>query len=412
MLDIKFIRQNSELVREAIRKKYIDLDLNRLLDVDEKRLELLKEIEGLRAKQNKLAGEIAGLKGEERDAKIGESKNIKKNLQEKEGEYKKIEEEFNGLMLKVPNIPDPSVPEGKDESFNQEIRKWGEKPTFDFPAKDYLNIMEQNGWLDLERGVKVSGFRGYFLKGKAALLSMAIWKFVVDELVKKGFEPVLAPSLARKENFVGTGWLPSGEKEIYQMDDMGLVGTSEVSMMGYHKDEILKEEELPKKYVAFSPCFRKEAGAYGKDTKGILRVHEFYKVEQVILCKADHQESVKWHEELTKNAEELNQKLGLHYRAVICSTGETGLGQVKKYDIETWIPSENKYRETHSSSYFHDFQTRRLNIRYRAKDGELYFAHSLNNTAIATPRILIAIIEQRQQKDGTFKLPEILEKYL
>ncbi len=412
MLDIKFIRQNSELVREAIRKKYIDLDLNRLLDVDEKRLELLKEIEGLRAKQNKLAGEIAGLKGEERDAKIGESKNIKKNLQEKEGEYKKIEEEFNGLMLKVPNIPDPSVPEGKDESFNQEIRKWGEKPTFDFPAKDYLNIMEQNGWLDLERGVKVSGFRGYFLKGKAALLSMAIWKFVVDELVKKGFEPVLAPSLARKENFVGTGWLPSGEKEIYQMDDMGLVGTSEVSMMGYHKDEILKEEELPKKYVAFSPCFRKEAGAYGKDTKGILRVHEFYKVEQVILCKADHQESVKWHEELTKNAEELNQKLSLHYRAVICSTGETGLGQVKKYDIETWIPSENKYRETHSSSYFHDFQTRRLNIRYRAKDGELYFAHSLNNTAIATPRILIAIIEQRQQKDGTFKLPEILEKYL
>ena len=412
MLDIKFIRQNSELVREAIRKKYIDLDLNRLLDVDEKRLELLKEIEGLRAKQNKLAGEIAGLKGEERDAKIGESKNIKKNLQEKEGEYKKIEEEFNGLMLKVPNIPDPSVPEGKDESFNQEIRKWGEKPTFDFPAKDYLNIMEQNGWLDLERGVKVSGFRGYFLKGKAALLSMAIWKFVVDELVKKGFEPVLAPSLARKENFVGTGWLPSGEKEIYQMDDMGLVGTSEVSMMGYHKDEILKEEELPKKYVAFSPCFRKEAGAYGKDTKGILRVHEFYKVEQVILCKADHQESVKWHEELTKNAEELNQKLSLHYRAVICSTGELGLGQVKKYDIETWIPSENKYRETHSSSYFHDFQTRRLNIRYRAKDGELYFAHSLNNTAIATPRILIAIIEQRQQKDGTFKLPEILEKYL
>lgn len=413
MLDIKFIRQNPELIKEAIRKKYIDLDLNRLLNVDEKKSELLKEIENLRAGQNKLAEEIAGLKGKERDEKISESKNIKETLQKKEGEYKKIEEEFNGLALKIPNVPDPSVPEGKDESFNLEIRKWGERPVFDFPAKDYLAIMEQNRWLDLERGAKVSGFRGYFLKGKVALLAMAIWKFALDELVKKGFEPVLAPSLARGENFVGTGWFPQAEEDVYKtQDDLYLVGTSEVSMMGYHKDEILKENELPKKYAAFSPCFRKEAGAYGKDTRGILRVHEFYKVEQVILCKADHQESADWHEEITKNSEEILQKLGLYYRVVVNSTGELGLGQVKKYDIETWIPSEGKFRETHSSSYFHDFQTRRLNIRYRAKDGEIYFIHSLNNTAIATPRILIALIEANQQKDGSIKIPEALERYL
>lgn len=413
MLDIKFIRQNPELVKEAIRKKYIDLDLNRFLSLDEKRLELLKEIENLRAIQNKFAEEIAGLKGKERDEKISESKDIKDKLQERENEYKKIEEEFNGLMLKIPNVPDPSVPEGKDESFNLEIRKWGEKPVFDFPVKDHIELLEKNGWLDLERGAKVSGFRGYFLKGKAAQLSFALWKFVLDELVKKGFEPFLAPALARESAFLGTGWFPLAKEDVYKVDDdLYLVGTSEVSVMGYHKDEILEEKDLPKKYAAFSPCFRKEAGAYGKDTKGIVRLHEFYKVEQVILCRADHQESIRWHEEITRNSEEILQKLGLPYRMVVCSTGELGLGQVKKYDLETWFPAQNKYRETHSASFFHDFQTRRLAIRYRSQDGKIYFAHSLNNTAIATPRILAALAENYQQKDGTIKIPEVLEKYL
>lgn len=413
MLESKFIRQNPDLIREAIRKKYVDLDLNRLLNIDEKRRQLLKEIEELRAKQNEASEKIVSLSNAEKEKEIAILQKAKEQLQKKEEDFKKLETEFNQLMLFVPNIPDPSVPEGRDDSFNQEIRQWGEKPIFDFPAKDYIEIMEQNGWLDLARGSKVSGFRGYFLKGKAVFFSMAIWRFVVGELEKKGFEPFLAPALARRDNFIGTGWFPQAEEDVYKtQDDLYLVGTSEVSVMGYHKDEIIDEKDLPKKYVAFSPCYRKEAGAYGKDEKGIMRVHEFYKVEQVILCRADHQESVNWHEEITKNSEEILQKLGLHYRVMVNSTGELGLGQVKKYDIETWVPSEKRYRETHSASYFHDFQTRRLNIRYRDKNGDLYFAHSLNNTAIATPRILIALIEQHQQKDGGIKIPAVLEKYI
>lgn len=413
MLDIKFIRQNPELVKEAIRKKYIDLDLDYFLKIDEKRKNLLQKIEEIRADQNKASERIALLEDDKKEEEIKSLKFLKGELQKKEEEFKSLDEEFQKLILKIPNIPDPSVPVGKDEKSNKEIRKWGKAPVFDFEPKDYITLSSEQDWLDMERGAKVSGFRGYFLKGKLAMISMALWKFVLDELIKKGFEPMLAPSMARGKNFMGTGWWPSEEMDVYQADkDLYLIGTSEVSIMGYHQDEILDEQDLPKKYAGFSPCYRKEAGAYGKDTKGIFRVHEFFKVEQVILCKADHQESVKWHEELTKNSEEILQKLGLHYRVVVCSTGETGLGQVKKYDIETWIPSQNSYRETHSASYFHDFQTRRLNIKYRAKDGKTHFAHSLNNTAIATPRILAALIETYQKKDGTIKIPDVLEKYL
>ena len=233
----------------------------------------------------------------------------------------------------------------------------------------------------------------------------------------KGFQPFLAPALVRMENLVGTGWIggttaPEAGEDIYKTeDDIYLSGTAEVPMMGYHADEILKEEELPKKYVAFSPCYRREAGSYGKDSKGVFRVHEFFKVEQVVLCRADHQESVKWHEELIKNSEEIMRALEIPYRVVLNCTGDLGLGQVKKYDVEAWIPSEEKYRETHSCSYFHDFQTRRLNIRYKDADGKMKFAHSLNNTALATPRILISIIENNQQADGSIKVPKALQKY-
>ncbi len=402
MLDIKFIRENKDLIKEAARKKRVKVDVDRLLAADEKRRALIQEVDALRQEHKKFTGASE-------EAKISKDK-----LSHKEFELGAIEGEFNELMLQVPNVPDPSVPEGESDAENLELRKWGEIKVEH--GKNYMNLMQAGDMLDLERGAKVSGFRGYFLKGSTALLSMALWQFTLNFLVKKGFTPFLAPVLVRRENLVGTGWIggttPDAGEDIYKtQDDVYLSGTAEVPMMGYHADEILKEEDLPKKYVAFSPCFRREVGSYGKDEKGIFRVHEFFKVEQIILCKADHQESVKWHEELIKNSEEIMQALGIPYRVVLNCGGDLGLGQVKKYDIEGWIPSEKKYRETHSASYFHDFQARRLNIKYKDGAGKIHFAHSLNNTAIATPRILEAFLENHQELDGSIKIPEALQKY-
>lgn len=403
MLDIKFIRENKELIKEAARKKRVKVDIDRLAALDEKMRALIAEVDELRKKHKEFT------------SASDEAKTSKDQLSHKEFELKTIEGEFEELMLMVPNVPDPSVPEGESDAENQEIRKWGEQAKSS--GQDYLSLMKKFDMLDLERGIKVSGFRGYFLKNDGALLSMALWQFTLDFLVKKGFSPFLAPVLVKRENFLGTGWVGSptpdtGEEDVYKtQDDIYLSGTAEVPMMGYHADEILKEEELPKKYMAFSPCYRREAGSYGKDTKGVFRVHEFYKIEQVVLCRADHMESVKWHEELTKNAENIMQALEIPYRVVINCGGNLGLGQVKKYDIEGWIPSEGRYRETHSASYFHDFQTRRLKIRYKDGAGKTHFAHSLNNTAIATPRILEAFLENNLREDGSIKIPEALQKY-
>ena len=411
MLDIKFIRENQDLVKEAIRKKGVKFELEELIAIDERRRHILQEMEAKRAEQNKGSSMSAGGKpGPEEIAKL---KSLKEEIKILEEENKHVQEDFERLMLMVPQVPDPSVPEGKDDADNVEIRKWGELTAFDFEPKDHIELMESLELLDLERGTKVSGFRGYFLKNEAALLSHALWSFVLDNLVKKGFTPIIAPAIAREMAFRGTGWLPQGKDEIYKIGEDGyLIGTSEVSIMAYYSDEILYNKDLPKKFVAFSPCFRSEAGSYGKDTKGIIRVHEFYKIEQVILCRADHEESVRWHEEITKNSEEIMQELELPYHVVVNCAGDLGLGQVKKYDIEAWMPSQQKYRETHSASYFHDFQARRLNIRYRDSKNELQFVHSLNNTAIATPRILTAIVENYQTKDGTVKIPKVLQKYI
>ena len=259
----------------------------------------------------------------------------------------------------------------------------------------------------------MSGFRGYFLKNEGALLSFGLWQFTLEHFGKKGFALMIAPSLVRKQTLLGTGYLPQGEDDLYKTQDGDyLSGTAEVPAMSFFSDTILKKEELPKKILAFSPCFRREAGSYGKDAKGLVRVHEFFKLEQVVICEASHELSVKFHEELTQNAEELLQALNLPYRVVINCGADLGLGQVKKYDIETWVPSENAYRETHSSSYFHDFQTRRLNIRYKDEGGKTRFAHSLNNTAIATPRILVPLVENYQQSDGSITVPEALRKYV
>jgi len=399
MLDIKFIRENKDLIKEAARKKHVKVDIGRLLAVDEKRRALISEVDALRQEHKKFTGASE-------EAKISKDK-----LLHKEFELGAVEKEFEELMLQIPNAPDPSVPEGESDAENQEIRKWGEIKVEH--GKNYMNLMQERSALDLERGVKVSGFRGYFLKGDAALLSLALWQFTLDFLVKKGFTPFLAPTLVKEENFMGTGWFPQAREDVYKtQDDLYLSGTAEVPMMGYHAGEILKEEDLPKKYVVFSPCFRREAGSHGKDAKGIFRVHEFFKVEQVVLCKADHMESVGWHEELTKNSEEIMRVLEIPYRVVVNCGGDLGLGQVKKYDIEAWIPSEKRYRETHSASYFHDFQTRRLNIKYKDSSGKIHFAHSLNNTAIATPRVLEALLENHQEEGGGIKIPAALQKYL
>ncbi|MBI2057521.1 MAG: serine--tRNA ligase [Candidatus Yanofskybacteria bacterium] len=408
MLDIKFIRQNSELVKEAAQKKGVKVDIDQLLAVDERRRHVLRELEQKRAEQNK--GSAGGPKS---PVEIEKLKKLKEEIKILEEGIGHIEKEFEEIMLQVPQVPDVSVPEGKSDADNKEIRNWGKIPKFGFKAKDYVELMADLNLIDTERGAKVSGFRGYFLKNEAVLLSQALWSLALEKLVKKGFTPMIAPAIAKGFNFVGTGWLPQGKDEVYKIgEDDFLIGTSEVSVMGYHANEVLSEKDLPKKFIAFSPCFRSEAGSYGKDTKGIFRVHEFYKLEQVVVCKNDHEESVKWHEEITKNSEELMQALKLPYRVVVNCAGDLGLGQVKKYDIETWLPSQERYRETHSASYFHDFQTRRLGIRYKDKHNKIQFTHSLNNTTIATPRILANIVENYQTKKGTVKIPKVLQKYM
>ncbi len=412
MLDIKFVRENKDLVANAIRKRHCDFDLEKLLKIDQERKAVLGEVEKLRADQNKASEDITRGSAKEREAALIAMRSLKEILSKKEDELKKLEEGFEKLMLTLPNIPDPSVPEGISEADNVELRKSGEIPKFDFEAKDYVTLLLDLDIADFERGVKVAGFRGYFLKNEGVSLSFGLWQLALEVLVKKGFVPFISPALGRENIFMETCKLPQFREDFYATDDgLFLSPTAEVSMMGYHENEILAESDLPKKYAAFSPCFRKEAGSYGKDERGLFRVHEFMKVEQIILCKAEHQESIRFHEELTRISEEIVGALKLPYRVIINSTGDLPFGAVKMYDIECWVPSENRYRETHSSSIIHDFQTRRLKIRYKGADGKIRFAHSLNNTAIATPRILHSLLEVHQQADGSVLIPEALRKF-
>ncbi|HEY4501317.1 MAG TPA: serine--tRNA ligase [Candidatus Paceibacterota bacterium] len=414
MLDIHFIRENVDLIKAGALKKHIEVDLDRIIKVDDERKLIRQELDAKRAEQNRNSNEIRTYKDKEREKAIEKMQHLKAGMAEGEERLKKVMIEWQKLMLTVPNIPDMSVPDGNNDTDNLEVKKWGTLPEFSFVPKNHVELMTALDIADFERGAKVAGFRGYFLKGDGALLSYALWHFISDYFVKKGgFIPMIVPSRVRRESFMGTGYLPQSEEDLYKTQDGEyLAGTAEVAGMGYHMNEVLDAKQFPIKYFAFSPCFRREAGAHGKDTKGLVRVHEFYKFEQVVLCEASHEASVKYHEELTANAEEMIQLLKIPYRVVINCGGDIGLGQVKKYDIECWMPSERKYRETHSSSYFHDFQTRRLNIRYRDPKGEMKFAHSLNNTALATPRLLAVIVENYQQADGTIKVPEALVPYV
>ena len=414
MLDIKFIRENADLVKAAAKKKRLDFDLDKLLTLDEKRLKVMAEVEEGRRQQNAANDGVASAKDPvAREKLIAQMKVVKAGLEASEASLKTLLPEWQALMLQVPNIPDISVPEGETDAQNVELKTVGEAPKFDFAVKDHVELMKNLDWADFERGTKVSGFRGYILKNGGAELSFALWQLALQQLIKAGFTPMIVPSLIKRESLFGTGYLPQGAEDLYKtQDEEYLAGTAEAATMGHLMDEVVSREDLPRKIVAFSPCFRREAGSHGKDTKGLFRVHEFFKVEQVVLCEASHQASVDWHEQLLANAEGIMQALSLHYRVVINCAGDLGLGQVKKYDIEVWLPSEGKFRETHSISYFHDFQTRRLNIRYRDEAGKMNFAHSLNGTAAATPRLVQAIVENYQQADGTVVLPEILRPLL
>jgi seryl-tRNA synthetase len=412
MLDIKFIREQSDLIRAAAVKKNLPFNVDELIAADTKRLEILKLVEELRAAQNAASEGISKASAGERQILIDSMKTVKDNLKTKEEELEEVMKTWRTLMLAVPNIPDMTVPEGKSDENNVETHAWGEIKEFPFTPLDHIDLMEKNDLVDFERGTKTSGFRGYFLKNDGAMLEMAVWQYAMQRWQKKGFTPMLVPSLVKRETLLGTGYLPQGEDDLYKDGNDYLAGTGEVAAMFYHSDEVLEDLSTPKKFIVWSPCFRKEAGSHGKDVKGLVRVHEFYKCEQVVLCEASHETSVLLHEEIRRNAEEMMEELGLPYHTVINCGGDLGLGQVKKYDIEAWMPSQQKYRETHSASYFHDFQTRRLNIRYKDTDGKLRYAHSLNNTAAATPRLVTVIIENYQQADGTIKVPDVLVPFM
>ncbi len=414
MLDLNFIRKNPQKIKEACRKKHISFNVEEFLDLDKRRIEALKKLDKIRAVKNQANKKISGEKSlAEKQALIGKMRDLDKEFEKTKSEFNELDRQFQDLLLKIPMPPAPDVPEGKTDEDNKEVKKWGKIPNFKFPPRDYLSLMKSLDLIDLERGAKIGGFRQYLLKNEAVLLEQALLHWSLDYLIKKGFTPIRPTTMVRGFTLWGTGMFPYGREETYQLDkDLFLAGTTEVPLMAFHSNEILNESALPKLYVGISDAFRKEAGSYGKDVKGIYRVHAFYQTEQVVICKNNEAESIKWHEQLLKNSEELMQALKIPYRVVNCCSGDLALGQGKRYDIEAWIPSQNKYRETHSDSYLLDFQTRRLNIRYRTKDGKIKFAHSLNDTGIASPRILISLLENYQREDGKIEVPAVLQKYL
>jgi seryl-tRNA synthetase len=416
MLDLAFIRNHPDIVKEAARVKYNPIDIDYLLEVDRQVLELQRRVEDARAEQNKISNRIraAGKDRAQREALIAEGKLLAGQIKAMEPLLHELEETRRQLLYLVPNVPDPSSPIGKDENDNLPIRYWGEKPTFDFQPLDHYALMQKLDVVDIERAVKIAGARSYALKGDAARLELTLMNFAMDRIARKGFTPLTVPAMAREFGFIGSGQFPKGRDQVYAIEDEDtfLVGTAEVSITGMYKDEILSYEDLPLTFVGYCPCFRKEAGTYGKDTRGVFRVHQFNKVEQYVISKADHEDSVRWHEQLIRNAEELVQALELPYRVVNVCTGEMGDGKVGMYDLECWIPSEGRYRETHSCSYFYDWQARRVNIRYRDEDGKLKFVYTLNNTALASPRILLPLFEVHQQPDGSVRIPAAVRPYM
>ena len=434
MLDIKFIRQHVDQIKEASVNKRIECDLDRLLDVDQQRIEIQQKLEALATRSREGGEQLAlyrnpksdwykravaeGITKEEINAKAKEiqddlnfCKTERKQLEEQE---RAVLDDFNALMLLVPQPPAPEVPLGEDETQNVELRKVGEPRQFDFEPKDHVQLGTDLGIIDIERGVRLAGSRNYVLRGDGALLHQAVLRLAYEMMVGKGFCPMSVPVLVREEVMYGTGYFPVGRDQAYlcERDGLSLVGTAEVPLTAYRSDEILDEAELPLKTVAQSTCFRREAGAAGKDTYGLYRIHLFDKVEQVIVCRNDEETSRQHHDEILHNAEDVMQALELPYRVVNVCTGDLGQGQVQKFDIETWMPSRNSYGETHSASRFYEFQARRLKLRYRDGNRKVHFCHTLNNTVIASPRVLIPLLELNQNPDGSVTIPQALRKYM
>lgn len=418
MIDLKLIREQPELIRQAAADKRINLDLDALLALDERRRALETEFNELRHAQ-KSAGEQMAKADKAEKATLGKQlKEMKDRLKSLEAERDEVEPQLDALLLRVPQIPHADAPRGPDESGNVEVRRVGEtqpRDAFGFPFKDHLELGTSLGMFDIERGVKLAGSRNYVLTGPGALLHEAVLRLAWDTMMQRGYTPLTVPVLVSDRLMYGTGFFPLHEEEVYrcERDAQSLVGTAEVPVTGFHADEILNADELPKRYVARSTCFRREAGAAGKDTRGLYRIHFFDKLEQVVVCRADADESARLHDEIIANSEAVLQALELPYRVMEVCTGDMGQGKVRMYDIETWMPSREAYSETHSASRFHDFQARRLNLRYRDPEtGRPEFCHTLNNTVIASPRILIPLMELHQTESGQIRVPGALRPYL
>lgn len=416
MIDLSDLRKRPEAYVAACAKKGVKFDVHAFLDLDSRFRSVKAEVEAMRSQQNAFSKQLPRLVENEKAEKLAAMKELAGKLKEKEQVLRELEESWHDGQLRIPGIPLDKVPLGKDDTENKAIRSWGEIPKFAFKIRDHVQLGSERDILDIERGVKIAGQRSYFLKGDGVRLQHALMSLAMDMLHKKGFTLMDPPHIVKYEAMVGTSYFPGGEEAAYHLDerdpDCYLIGTAEVPVCSYHQDEILNAEKLPLRYAGYSPCYRREAGSYGKDTHGIYRIHQFYKVEQVVICKNDLDESARMHAELLANAEELMQLLKLPYRVVDVCSGDLGLGQVYKNDIEAWMPSRKAYGETHSCSTFLDFQARRLGLRYKDSDGKNIYCHTLNNTLIASPRILIPLLEVNQNEDGTVNVPDCLRPYL
>ena len=414
MLDLKLVRECPDLIREAILRKGMDVNLDTFLEKDAHHREVLTVVENARAEIKVASRQLGGMLEGERESALVKLQDRKKSLKLQETTERNLREEVRALAMQLPMPPAADVPDGKDDSENMEIRRVGKLPEFTFPPQSHQEIGESLGMLDIPRGVKLAGSRNFLLLGDLALLEQAVLRMALHHMVKRGFQPVAVPMLVTRECMEGTGYFPGGEEQAYlsEKDDLSLIGTSEVPLTSIHSGEKLLEDDLPLRRVALSPCFRREAGTYGKDTKGLYRVHQFWKVEQVVLGPNDRKWSEQEHLRMLAHATDFVDLLELPYRVVNVCSGDLGQGQVQKFDIETWMPSRKSYGETHSASRFFDFQSRRLDLRYRPTEGgKPKFCHTLNNTVIASPRVLIALLENHQQKDGSVAIPKALQPF-
>lgn len=414
MLDLKFIRENPDQVRKAIEQKRVKLNLDDLLNADARLMDLKKKNQALNEERNANSKKMKGASPADREAIIARGREVGQEIDALKHDTEVAERALQELLWLVPLPASPDTPVGPDESGNQQVRTWGSKPAFSFKPLDHVEILQRRDWAELERIAAVSGSRSYSLKGDLVILEHAMLRYGLEKLRAKGFTLISVPAMAREHAFVGTGHFPTGREQVYHLkeDDIYLAGTAEVPINSLHTGEILAETQLPILYGGVSPCFRREAGSAGRDVRGLIRVHQFNKVEQYILCKNDPVESERLHQLLLATSEEILQDFELHYQVVAVCTGDMGAGKFKMFDIETWVPSENLFRETHSCSNLHDWQARRSNLRYRDTDGTVRFCHTLNNTAIATPRILVPFLEQHQQENGKIRIPPALRNWM